>query len=424
VFTKEEFARPEESLSGGVRLEHGASKVIRVLAFVETSWVSGIVKNIIGYARRSANAQSLVRANIELATFHRGSSLAGNELVPACEQAGVKIHVIRERSAFDPGVIPAMRELISTYNPQVVQTHAVKSHFLMRLTGMHRHHPWIAFHHGYTWTDLKARVYNKLDRWSLPAATKVVTVCRPFARSLEKIGVPAERIIVRHNSVNPFVPAAADRVLELRRTLGIAADAQVLVSVGRFSREKGQADLIEAMALLRKQKLDHKLCLVFVGDGPDNQRLRDKARTSQVEDCVVFAGQQPDVTPYYTMADMMVLPSHTEGSPNTLLEAMAVGLPIVATAVGGVPEIVSDGKEALLVEKQNPAALAGAIAQVIGNEALRAQIAAGARNAAPSYSPAAYCDFMLSLYNSCLVDSPKQIPAWWQRLLSARSGGL
>lgn len=380
-----------------------SASAIRALAFIEASRLTGPAKNLIEFARRAARPQqSGLRVNLAIATFHRGNSLGSNEFILACQQAGVEVHVIRERFTFDFSVIPAMRRLIAAYDPQIVQTHNVKSHFLMRLIAAHRGRRWIAFHHGYTWTDLKVRIYNQLDRWSLPLASRVVTVCHSFATDLEAIGVRAERITIQHNSIDAFLPAANDRVLELRRSLRIPDRTRVLLTVGRLSREKGQADLIEAVSLLRREDSQRQFRLVIVGDGPDSSRLKEAARTSAVADWILFAGHQADVTPYYTMADLMVLPSHTEGSPNCLLEAMAAGLPIVATAVGGVPEIVSANKEALLVERNNPVALACAIARVLGDKNLQLQISAAARHTASAYSPAAYCNSMLSLYTRWL----------------------
>jgi glycosyltransferase involved in cell wall biosynthesis len=388
------------------RLDSPPPETIRVLAFIEAASLTGPAKNLIEFARRAMHPrQSFLRANLAIATFHRSHSLASNDFILACDRAGVEVHVIPERFAFDPSVLPAMRRLIVECDPQIVQTHNVKSHFLLRLTAAHRGRRWIAFHHGYTWTDLKVRLYNQLDRWSLQLASRVVTVCRSFASDLENIGIRPERIKIQHNSVDAFLPADNVRVVELRRTLRIPVGTPVLLTVGRLSREKGQADLIEAITLLRKENGQRQLRLVIVGDGPDNHRLREAARTSTVADWVLFAGHQADVTPYYSLADLMVLPSHTEGSPNSLLEAMAAGLPIIATAVGGVPEIVTAGKEALLVEKSNPAALANAIARVLGDANLRKQLSGAARSTASAYSPDVYCESILSMYNSCLSES-------------------
>ncbi|PYU24131.1 MAG: hypothetical protein DMG32_14615 [Acidobacteria bacterium] len=399
-----ELALPSRAEWSAVRpgKPSSAPKRVRILDFMETASVSGPAKNVIAFAQRVGQTNSPLRVNIAIATFHRSNSPASNEFTAACQQAGLDVHLIRERFLFDAAVIPAILRLIAAYDPDIVQTHSVKSHFLMRLSGMHLYRRWIAFHHGYTRTSLKNRLYNRLDRMSLPLATRVVTVCHPFASALEGIGVSPERIVIRHNSVRAFSPSTDDRVAQLRRTLGISTGTTVLLTVGRLSSEKGQCDLMQAMQLLRNRKLR----LIIVGDGPDRQKLKDAARTLTLADSITFAGHQKDVTPYYTLADLMVLPSHTEGSPNCLLEAMAAGLPIVATAVGGVPEIVSAKNAAVLVESGNPAALAGAIARLLDDESLRSQISTAARSTASAYSPESYCAAMLSLYSDCLAEVP------------------
>ena len=96
----------------------------------------------------------------------------------------------------------SLRRIVEQRAPNIVQTHNVKSHFLMRQSGLWRRQPWVAFHHGYTTTDLKMRVYNQLDRWSLRAAHCIITVSHAFARELARAGVPPERICVLHNSVS------------------------------------------------------------------------------------------------------------------------------------------------------------------------------------------------------------------------------
>jgi glycosyltransferase involved in cell wall biosynthesis len=381
------------------------ARPVRVLAFIEALWpTTGPAKNLIEFACRAAGTpQSLVRANVTIATFHRGSGPISNDFVLACEKAGLEVHVLRERFLLDPTVLPAIRKLIAHCKPDIIQSHAVKSHFLVRLTAIHRERPWIAFHHGYTWTRLRTRIYNHLDRWSLPSASKVVTVCRPFASDLEEIGVRPERIVIQHNSVKTFSPVSDKEVIELRQTLGISLNTQVVLCAGRLSREKGQADLVEAAALLRRNNKERKIRFILAGEGPDKQMLKDTARSFLVEDWFIFTGLVLDLSPYYTLASLLVLPSHTEGSPNVLLEGMAAGLPIIATAVGGVPEIVANEKEALLVEKQKPVALAKAIERTLSDANLRSRIAEAARQRSSAYSPAVYCDSILSLYQGCLA---------------------
>jgi glycosyltransferase involved in cell wall biosynthesis len=386
-------------------IDRSSEKPVRVLAFMEALWpTTGPAKNLLEFAGRAAVAPGpLCRATISVATYHRGTEPVDNEFVVACKKAGLEIHIIHERFLFDLAVIPAIRKLIERFQPDIIQTHAVKSHFLVRLSGINRKRPWIAFHHGYTWTSLRTRVYNELDRWSLVAANKVVTVCRPFALTLQRIGVNPARIVVRHNSVKSFSPASAETVAQLRQDLEIQQGARVILCVGRLSREKAQSDFIEAASLIRRNNPPRNIRFVVAGDGPDRHMLKDLAKARHVADLVIFAGQVGDLGPYYTMADLAVLPSHTEGSPNVLLEAMAAGLPIIATAVGGVPEIVEHEKQALLVEKQNPSELARSIERLLDDPDLCDRLSTAAQLSISAYSPEAYRDSILSLYENCLT---------------------
>jgi glycosyltransferase involved in cell wall biosynthesis len=371
---------------------------------MEARWpTTGPAKNLIDFACRAmAYSKPEMRAAITFATYHRGDEPGENDFVRACKRLGLEVHVIRERFRYDLAVVTGMRKLIAVCRPDIIQSHAVKSHFLVRLTGINRKCPWVAFQHGYTWTSTTTRIYNLLDRWSLPSASKVVTVCRPFALALERIGVPPERIIIQHNAVSSFSPAPDQEVAALREILGLSEDTHVILCVGRLSREKAQADIVKAAAILRRENKNRNIRFILVGDGPDSQMLKDLTQSFLVDDSFIFTGHVHDLRPYYTLANVLVLPSHTEGSPNVLLEAMAAGLPIIATAVGGIPEIATNENEALLVEKQSPVALARAIERLLSDTNLRRSLAKAAQLRVSAYSPAAYCDSILSLYQSCL----------------------
>src|SRR5205814_2438201 len=133
----------------------------------------------------------------------------------------------------------------------------------------------------------------------------------------------------------------------LKGKLGIAADERVVLAVGRLSREKGHRDLVDALALLHGMESASKFKLVIVGEGPARESLERVSGEKGLSARVLFIDQVEDVEPYYAIADALALPSHSEGSPNVLLEAMAAGVPVVATKVGGVPEIAMDGESAL-----------------------------------------------------------------------------
>ena len=375
---------------------------IRVVAIMEAASVTGPAKNVIEFAARAARRSTHQgRLELSIIAFVRGDK-RGNAFVLSARAAGVAVDVIHERFAFDIRVIPQLRKIIAVRNPDIIQTHAVKSHFLVWLTRLHRRYKWIAFNRGYTRENLKVRAYNRLDRFSLPKAHQVITVCEAFARDLQSKGIPRERVVVRHNMVLPFAPSLPNKTVELHKGWEIAPDAVILLSVGRLSAEKGHADLIEAIDQLHKARLGQTFHLLIVGEGPERNVIQRKIDQLGLRDIVTLTGQQHDMGPYYTMADIVVLPSHSEGSPNVLLEAMAAGISTVATNVGGVPEIAKHGETTLMVERKKPEAIAEALFCLIKDEPLRRKLGQAGALCAMQYDPEHYCDFMIDVHRRLL----------------------
>jgi glycosyltransferase involved in cell wall biosynthesis len=308
-----------------------------------------------------------------------------------------------ERRSFDSSVLPQLRSLVRERRPHIVQTHNMKSHLLVCLLGLEREYPWIAVHHGYTATSLRDRLYRFADRWSLRRACRVLTVCNAFVADMRRAGVPAARIVVEHNAPPDFLPVAPGEVDRLRERLSIPEGVPVILALGRLSREKGHRDLIEAAAILRDRRPALPFRLVLAGDGPERARLESACRRLGLQDAVVLAGHQPDVRPFYAMARLLALPSHSEGSPNVVLEAMAAGVPLAATAVGGIPEIVRDGVNGLLVPPRDPGRMAGAMARLLEERSLADTLSTAARNTvAEDHSPDRRRVRLLRLYRDVL----------------------
>jgi glycosyltransferase involved in cell wall biosynthesis len=292
------------------------------------------------------------------------------------QAAGIDLDIIPERGRFDLSVISALQSVASKRQPEIIVTNSVKSHFVMWRSRLWKKYPWVAFHHGYTTTDRKMRLYNRFDRFSLPRADLVVTVCHAFARELMTVArLRPEKLRVQHNSIRPAAPAAAADVRAWQERLGISNDQQVILSIGRLSKEKAHADSIEALRLLCGANPDLNVKLLIVGDGPERDALKAAVQARGMAERVSFAGQVKDVQPFYAMADVFVLPSHSEGSPNVLLEAMAARVPVVATNAGGIPEIVENEKSALLVPVSDPAALVAAIKRALKDSDLTERLA-------------------------------------------------
>lgn len=403
---------------------------IKLLALMEATTVTGPAKLLIEFcrvAREGAEAlDGLPRVEASIVTFNRGrettrngSSLSSNapndtevpnEFVAAARAAGVEVEVIAERFRFDTSVVGQLRRAVERRAPDIVETHMIKSHFLTLTAGLAKKRCWVAYHHGYTTTDAKMRLYNQLNRLTLPRASRVITVCGPFARQLSGAGVRPEKISVVHSSIASARAPRAVEVSELKTKLGVAEGERVILAVGRLSREKGHVGLVHALEHLRRDAHATKFKLVIVGEGPERERVEAAARSLGLEASVVFAGHTSDVRPFYALADVLALPSHSEGSPLVLLEAMAAGVPVVATAVGGVPEVATDGETALLVPPHDPSAFAYALARMLSDTTLaRALAERAAAHVAERFSPEARARALVRIYGALVSDEAERL---------------
>lgn len=210
-----------------------------------------------------------------------------------------------------------------------------------------------------------------LDLAGHHASNLYVTNSRALAAGLVRDeGVPVHRVELIPNGVElPEETAEPAR----RPAYGVV--------VANLIDYKGHADLVEALALL-----DAPPPICLVGEGPERERLTRRIAARGLGHVVRLAGAVPDARAVLTDYQFAVLPSHTEGLPNAILEAMAAGLPVIATAVGGVPDLVADRVTGLLVPPHAPAALAAAIRELAGDPALRQQMGAAGRQAAERLS--------------------------------------
>jgi glycosyltransferase involved in cell wall biosynthesis len=374
---------------------------LRLLAIVEANSITGPAKNLLEFARRAAAHDVFTT----IATFTRGAS--ENQFTEAVRAASIALETIPERGPFDHQTLRSLRALAARVRPDIIQTHAVKSHFLARAAGLPGHAPWVAFHHGYTWPNLKARAYNQLDRWSLRSAEKVITVSVPFRDQLAAFGVRPERIEIVHNAIPSGWGAYAcqpEEASALRASSGIPAGRKVVLIVGRLSREKDHLTLLEAIDRLRAITIPH---LVIVGDGPEKPRIEECVRRLRLDEYVTFTGQRSSAEPWYGIADVTVLSSLSEGSPNALLEAMATNVPVVATAVGGVPEMVTNEESALLIAPGDPAAMSAAIARLLSEPELAQRLKKrGHELILERHDPEARTRKLVSIYRSLTLAQP------------------
>jgi glycosyltransferase involved in cell wall biosynthesis len=233
-----------------------------------------------------------------------------------------------------------------------------------------------------------------LDNATARSSAALVAVSKDTRRAYENQGYP-NRIRVIYNGV----AAATADANGLREELFIPADAPLVAEVGRLCDVKGQRELIDAIARLPSVRA------VLVGadleqGGAYERALRHHAEELGVTDRVVFAGHRDDAARIVAAADVFALPSWTEGLPLVVLEAMALGRPVVATTVGGTPELVADGETGLLVAPRDVEALTAALKRVLDDTELRRRLGeAGRRRVQERFSADAMTRDVLSIYD-------------------------
>jgi glycosyltransferase involved in cell wall biosynthesis len=221
----------------------------------------------------------------------------------------------------------------------------------------------------------------RLFFWLLRGATMVIAPSAAIKNELLRAGFSSERIVCFANTVdvNRFRPATPAEKAEAKSALGLLKDTAVIGTVARLVQRKGLDVLLRAFGILRPS---HRVHLVVVGDGPLGGELRGLAHELRIEDSISWLGFQADPVKWLQAMDVFAFPSRLEGVPNAVLEGMAVGLPIVATNIGGVIDLLEEGRNGLLVPPDDPDAFAAALGRLLRNAPLRAELGYRARNQA------------------------------------------
>jgi glycosyltransferase involved in cell wall biosynthesis len=220
---------------------------------------------------------------------------------------------------------------------------------------------------------------------------------------LQQNGVNSQQIRLIHKAVEVSATGPAGEAVELRKRHRIRTGQKVIGVVGRLSREKGQMVFLEALSSVSAAYPDVKA--LVIGDGPDQRILETFCQERNLREFVEFTGYCEDIRAYYQVLDLLVLPSLSEGLPNTVLEAMSWGVPVLATRVGGVPEVI-DSDNGVLVPPGDPASLAAGMLKLLRDDALRVAIAArGQRSLHPRFAPEQRALRLLSVYDELLPQS-------------------
>lgn len=319
-----------------------------ILHLRSSEFFGGPERAIIGQCRYYKNARLIC------ASFLRPG--ASSDFLDRCAGTGVLCLPIEERFTGDFGVIKRLVNLIGKESVDLIVTHDYKANFFGRFAAKRTGIKQAAHFRGRTTEDRKVLLYNWLDNRVLKRIGHILVVSEKSRELLTEIGVPPDRLIVVPNG------------FDMSRSIPEKPESKYtgpfrIVAAGRLSREKGYDILVDSLAILRKKTDDFQVSIY--GVGPEENALRAQVKGLALDRQITLSGFVDDLLPVFREADLMVLPSRSEGMPNVVLEAWSQHLPVVAAAVGGLPEMIQSGHNGLLAEPVNPGDLAEKI-----NEAL------------------------------------------------------
>ncbi len=293
------------------------------------------------------------------------------------EQAGIQLHVLGKRPGIDPAVLWRLHALVRRLRPDVIHTHLFTGNAWGRAAG------WlagtrriVASEHS---VDLwKNRIRRLVDRLLALPTYRLIAKSEAIADFYKTVvHIPAWKVVTIRNGIDLSLYGNGIDGRAVRACIGVPQNALLVGTIGRLSPEKGQDVLVEALRMLKRNVPDMRG--IMAGDGPSRWQLERLVRSSGMQEIICLLGHRNDVPALLSVMDIFVLPSHREGLPLALLEAMATGLPVVATDVGGCGEVIRDGHNGLLVAPGRPELIAGAIKRLACDEGLRRSLGHQAR---------------------------------------------
>ena len=294
---------------------------------------------------------------------------------PALVESGTPVLMLRRKSRASLASWRPLLDLLLTERVDILHAHKFGSNIWASVLGRIARVPVIVAHEHNTWSfegDLQRRLLYRHVIGRLSTVVLAVSE-RDRQQMISVEHLPADKVVHLPNGIPPLEPGNSD----VRGELGISASAPLVVSISVLRPEKRLDVLVRAAHLVHATHPDARF--LIVGDGPERNALTALVGQLALEEVVIFTGHRSDVGDVLAASDVAASSSAVEGSPLALMEAMGAGKPVVATRVGGVPDIVRDGVEGLLVQSRDPEALAGAIVTLLRDPRLRERMSAAGR---------------------------------------------
>ena len=281
------------------------------------------------------------------------------ELIQEAQSLGLKTVIFDSKGQVDFKTVSYIKKFLKENSIDILHTHNYKSDIMGFLSTRFTQVKWVATNHVWHSTDRKLRFYEATDAFVLKFAAMIFTVSQEIKEDLLRKGFKDNNIHVIHNgiAINQFKQKSTRK--QLRDSWHVSDSELLLVIVSRLAPEKGHEILFTALSQIISQHPYIK-CLA-VGDGSLRKNLETSVKNLNLSNHVIFTGIRKDMPDVYSACDIIINSSSIEGLPMTILEAMASNLPVIATRVGGIPQVIKNEKNGILLEHGNADTLARAI---------------------------------------------------------------
>lgn len=327
------------------------------------------------------------------------------QLRTKAQRWGATLISVPDRGPLDLGIVPRLAKICREHRVNIYHAHDYKSNvlgvLLKRLVPLRM----MTTIHGWVQRTWRTPLYYALDRWSLPTYEQVLCVSQDLYETCLAAGVKPERCQVLVNAIDTDEFRRRQSREAAKRELGLSSNRCLIGAVGRLSTEKGFDLLIRAVQTLIQSGRD--VDLAIAGEGDEQANLERLIGELGLASRVHLWGYRSDMRPVYEAMDIFALSSLREGLPNVMLEAMAMEAPVAATRIAGVPRLVQDGENGLLVQPGSKEDLAAALDLLVSDDRLRTRLAAaGRRLMETEFSFAVRMEKLAAIYDQMLHRRP------------------
>ena len=339
--------------------------------------------------------------NVSVWCLRKGGFFA-NRLI----ENGIDVKILGISTSRNPIDIYKLYKLLKHHKIDLIHTHAYAAGTIGRISAFlagvsviisHNHSVYVHFNR-----------YFHFVEWALSHITDriicISNIVKKFANETQ--GISTKRLIVIHNGIDNVRPVPVEAAIELKEELGIPPEHTVIGTITHMQEHKGVLYLVQSASSLLRSRKD--LVFLLVGNGKQEGELKKLCINLKVEKSVVFTGERSDIPEILSIIDVFVLPSIREGLGLSILEAMACGKPVIATDVGGIPEVVKDGVSGILVPPKDPEALKDAILELLDDKGKQETMGCnGKRICDESFNSSTMVNKIEHLYDSLIKGSNK-----------------